>query len=210
MRRDLVLVLVSTFATSGTLRVNVSVLGVSVIATLRVLVLFTRLVVADFAGVDLIAVVRVRLAFEVDFATGIELNSFGLPYYKVKRVDKCPICNISYPKRTLILLSQYSDTYLTVTLFVYAKLYKLARELNIIPQINTLVSIIFPSGLHPLIINLILYYLCNNQQKKDVLLNKEYPPLRVVLRRMNLLRIRKSRDALVENRGNRLCSESGA
>ena len=61
---------------------NVSAFGVSVIATLRDLVLFTRLVVADFAGVDLIAVVRVRLAFEVDFATGIELNSFGLPYYR--------------------------------------------------------------------------------------------------------------------------------
>tara|TARA_Y100001960_G_scaffold254328_1_gene272186 strand:+ start:107 stop:304 length:198 start_codon:yes stop_codon:yes gene_type:complete len=60
---------------------NVSAFGVSVIATLRDLVLFTRLVVADFAG-DLIAVVRVRLAFEVDFATGIELNSFGLPYYR--------------------------------------------------------------------------------------------------------------------------------
>ena len=72
------------------------------------------------------------------------------------------------------------------------------------------INVIFPLELHPIIINLILYYLCNNQQKKDVLLSKEYPPLRVVLRRMNPLRIRKSRDALVERRGNRLCSESGA
>jgi len=71
------------------------------------------------------------------------------------------------------------------------------------------INVIFPLELCPLNI-LILYYLCNNQQKKDVLLSKEYPPLRVVLRRMNPLRIRKSRDALVERRGNRLCSESGA
>ena len=71
------------------------------------------------------------------------------------------------------------------------------------------INVIFPLELCPLNI-LIQSYLCNNQQKKDVLLNKEYPPLRVVLRRMNPLRIRKSRDALVERRDNRLCSESGA
>ena len=95
---------------------------------------------------------------------------------------------------------------------IHARLYKLPSDTKIIHQIRTFVNInvIFPLGLHPIIINLILYYLCNNQQKKDVLLSKEYPPLRVVLPRMNLLRIRKSRDALVENRGNRLCSESGA
>jgi len=98
---------------------------------------------------------------------------------------------------------------LTVTLFVYAKLYKLARELNIIPQINTLVSIIGPSGLRPLNI-LILSYLYNNQQKKDAPLNREHPLVNVLLLRMNPLRIRKFQSDAFQHRDNRLCSESGA